>query len=179
MRRLNQPEFGPIAGALAVRKSSFRLGMFVVACVMALVVAIALQFETASADTHVWTAEMTVGYNDQLNFTKVGFLDIPDDLDGGLWNETGSLDSATFTHEGQDYTVAALYYTEFQGVSQYLLIHANQPLPSGLTLQFAEQQYDIADAVEIGWGESVYRWELEAHPGWAEGSTQALSLTAL
>ena len=178
MRELNLPASGPFAQPPEVRRSIFRLGMFLLACVMALVIAVAFHYETASADSDVWTAEMTVGANNQLNFAKVGFIDIPDDLDGGLWNDTGSLDNVTFTHDGQDYTVNALYYTEFQGDTQYLLVHADLPLPAGLTLQFAEQQYNVADAVEIGWGESVYRWALEGNPGWAEGSIQAVSLTA-
>ena len=178
MKRLNQPISWPIAEAPPVRKSFFRLSMFVLACAMALFVAVALHYETASADSEVWTAEMTVGSNDQLNFTKVGFLDIPDELDGGLWNDTGSLDNSTLIYAGQDFTVNALYYTEFQGESQYLLVHSDQPLPAGLTLQFAEHQYNVADSVEIGWGESVYRWDLEVNPGWAEGSIQAVSLTA-
>ncbi len=184
MKVLNLPASGPFAQPPEVRRSIFRLGMFLLACVMALAIAVAFHYETASADStasaesDVRMAEMTVGTNNQLNFAKVGFIDIPDDLDGGLWNDTGSLDNVTFTHDGQNYTVNALYYTEFQGDTQYLLVHADLPLPPGLTLQFAEQQYVVADAVEIGWGESVYRWDLEGNPGWAEGSIQEVSLTA-
>ncbi len=178
MKRLNQPISWSIAEAPPVRKSFFRLSMFALAVVMAMVIAIALHHETASANTEVWTAEMTVGANNQLDFEQLGFLDIPDEQDGAYWHETGSLNNTTFTHAGLDFTVNALYYTEFEGESQYLLVHSDQPLPAGLTLQFAEHQYNVADSVEIGWGESVYRWDLEINPGWAEGSTQVVSLTA-
>ena len=166
----------PTIGGFGFRQTSRRL--LLVASALAATLIIVLFHQSASANTEVWTAEMTVGSNDQLNFTKVGFLNIPDDLDGGLWDETGRLDNTTITYEGQDYTVNALYYTEYQGESQYLLVHSDQPIPAVLTLQFAEHQYDVADAVEIGWGESVYRWELEVNPSWAEGSIQPVSLLA-
>ncbi len=100
MKGLKESTVGKMAGASPFRRTSRRL--LLVASALAVTLIIVLFHKSASANTEAWTAEMTVGSNDQLNFTKVGFLNIPDDLDGGLWDETGRLDNTTITYEGQD-----------------------------------------------------------------------------
>ena len=81
MKGLKESTVGKMAGASPFRRTSRRL--LLVASALAVTLIIVLFHKSASANTEAWTAEMTVGSNDQLNFTKVGFLNIPDDLDGG------------------------------------------------------------------------------------------------
>ena len=149
-----------------------------VATVLVLAAIFGLHPGTANADTTVWSAEMTVGINEQNTFDQLGFLDIPDELDAGFWDDTGSLDNTTFTHAGVAYTVSAIYYPDFSGDHQYLFLHLDHPLPEGLSFEAGGVKREIADATALGWSQSLYMWELDTSPGWAAGSTQAVFLTA-
>ena len=174
MTKWNKKDMESRGTDLHWRRSSGMVLFFVT--VLLLAMAVGLHLRTASADTTVWWTQMTVGVNDQDSFEQLGFLDIPDELDGGFWNDTGSLDDPTFTHAGVDYTVSAIYYPDFSGANQYLFLHLDHPLPDGFIFQAGGVQHEIADATALGWSHSHYMWELDSSPGWAEGDALQVSL---
>lgn len=153
-----------------------------------LAVGFVLHLGSAKADTTVWSARMTVGFGDTLDFPfQTGYYDVPEFLDGTHWQGMGSLDNPNFTRDGVGYTVAGIYYADmdsgiynpnFNCGRHCLFLHVDRPLPESLALQVGDAQYDLLDADEEDWGEAVYMWQLDGFPGWAEGDEVQVSLIA-
>ena len=186
MTQLKQDREEPDERDRRERLTSLVLLLATTAVLLAL--GIVLHLGTARADTTMWSARMTVGFGDTLDFPfQAGYYDVPDFLDDTHRENMGSLDNPNFTHGGVDYAVAGIYYAdldsgiynpEFDCGRHCLFLHVDRPLPESLTLQMEDAQYDLLDADEEDWGEVVYMWQLEGFAGWSEGDEVQVSLIA-
>ena len=171
-----------------IRESRPSLIVLSIAIVVLLALGIVLHLGTARADTTVWSARMTVGFGETLDFPfQAGYYDVPEFLDDTHWEDMGSLDNPSFTRGGVDYTVAGIYYADLDtGIynpkldcgSHCLFLQVDRYLPESLTLQVGDAQYDLLDADKQDWVEAVYIWPLEGFPGWSEGDEVQVSFLA-
>ena len=169
-----------------LNRSSFVLLSILIVALLA--VGAVLHVGTAWANTTMWSARMTVGFNDTLDVPLlVGYFNFPESPYGDYWEDMGSLDPPSFMHEGVEYTVSGIYNADLNtGIyypicdrgSQCLYLHVDRSLPEGFTLQAGDVQYHLRDADEEHLGGAVYAWQLEATPGWAVGDEVQVHLLA-
>ena len=122
-------------------------------------------------DVVVWNATMTVGESDIASIGYLGFIT-------GDWPDTGSIDDVSFSHDGVDYLVTALYHPIVDGNPNHLFMHLDMPLPEGWTLLVGPDLFELADAQAWGPRRNIYHWYLEESLGWADGDRVKLSLSA-
>ncbi len=119
----------------------------------------------------VWSATMTVGESDIASIGYLGFIT-------GDWPDTGSIDDASFSHDGVDYLVTALYHPIVTGNPNHLFLHLNMPLPEGWTLMVGQDVFAVSGAQVWGPRQNIYHWYLDASLGWSDGDQVQVSLSA-
>ena len=117
----------------------------------------------------VWTADLVVGEASDSTRTYLGYMP-------SMSPPEGELSSNTFTHDGVEYTILAIFYQEIGTVRQ-LVLNTDRQLPDELALEFSGNKYPVADSLKLGTDGNIHAWRLDSDLGWAEGQQLEVGLT--
>ena len=124
----------------------------------------------AAAEVYVWAAALTVGESSDASATYLGYMPdaVPEPGDQG---SLGNLQGDTFTYQGVEYTVLALFQQQMGDGSRQLILRMDRPLPEYLNLHTRDGAFPISDATVMDDGPTVYEWPLDEALTWRKGQT--------
>ena len=120
---------------------------------------------------YVWAAGVTVEDISDSTGTRLGYVSGADDRD-----EVGSLQPSQFTHDGEDYTVQALYYRQTPEGAHQLVLAADRTLPAQLILHVGSDSFFGCEFVVLGSETNTNVWKITRDLGWAAGRTTYAAL---
>jgi hypothetical protein len=127
--------------------------------------------EDRAENVAVWSSNMTVGMTSDSTIAYMGYI-----ADGTGQGTVGSLDDTTFTYDGVDYEVQALFQQRVVGGIQQLVLNADETLPDALFLRVGDDEFAVSESMALGANSNIHVWRLNEYPGWAEGETIAVAL---
>ena len=127
--------------------------------------------QSVAATVYVWAGMMTVGDATNSEAVRLGYVPGPDGQNGA-----GSLLNETFSYDGVDYTLHALYYERTADDGERLVLKSDKLLPTHLRLFISSDRFLVAESDASECDCAAHVWTLDRDLGWTAGETMYLAL---